>query len=222
MAPVSLLAWRSFKLPRKIAGSNNNETQSVAFGDEMLWLTRLTWAELHGAQLIRWRLDEAVNMIRGLLITDSRRIFDAITRSEGPQLGMRSLRSGEEARGIKGQIIRTETSFRWVNGLAMLADSLTKPGYPARHGTEQFLRDQVWKCTFDSMFESGRRRVRNGKGAFDDEVVESPEISDPLTALLDDQFLGEGTARLLLEKDHVRLRGPSGHGEQHPCMSLMS
>ena len=35
---VSVLAWQSFKLPRKIAGSNNGETQALAFADESLWL----------------------------------------------------------------------------------------------------------------------------------------------------------------------------------------
>ncbi|CAK0810363.1 unnamed protein product, partial [Prorocentrum cordatum] len=144
MANVSILGWRSFKLPRKISGSNNNETQSTAFGDEMLWLTSC------------------------MLITDSRGIYDAILKSESPQLGMRSFRSGEEARGIKEQILRTDVSFRWVNGLAMLADSLTKPGYPARHVMEEFLATQRWKCTFDEMFQSGRRRQRDGKGAFTD------------------------------------------------------
>ena len=37
---VSVMAWRSFKLLRKIAGSNNGETQALAFADESLWLAR--------------------------------------------------------------------------------------------------------------------------------------------------------------------------------------
>ena len=37
---VSVMAWRSFKLPMKIAGSNNGETQAPAFADESLWLAR--------------------------------------------------------------------------------------------------------------------------------------------------------------------------------------
>ena len=35
---VSVMAWRPFKLPRKIAGSNKVETQPLAFADESLWL----------------------------------------------------------------------------------------------------------------------------------------------------------------------------------------
>ena len=75
------MAWRSFKLPMKIAGSNNGETQATAFADESLWLARLAWSEMHGAPMRRWHLAEAVRQVGGMLITDSRGIFDALTRS---------------------------------------------------------------------------------------------------------------------------------------------
>ena len=98
---VSVVSWRSFKLPRKIAGSNNGETQALAFADESLCLVRLAWSEMHGAPVRRWHLDETVRQVGGMLITDSRGIFDALTRSESPQLRHRSSRTGEEARVIK-------------------------------------------------------------------------------------------------------------------------
>ena len=69
---VSVMAWRSFKLPRKIAGSNNGETQALAFADESLRLVRLAWSEMHGASMRRWQLDETVRQVGGMLITDSR------------------------------------------------------------------------------------------------------------------------------------------------------
>ncbi|CAK0795828.1 unnamed protein product [Prorocentrum cordatum] len=202
MANVSILGWRSFKLPRKISGSNNNETQSTAFADEMLWLSRLMRAELHGVEPTRWKLDDTVKIVPGMLITDSRGMYDAILKSESPQLGMRSFRSGGEARGIKEQILRTGVSFRWVNGLAMLADSLTKPGYPARHVMEEFLTTQRWKCIFDEMFQSGRRRQRDGKGAFADAPEEAAiggegGFLDPLESSCDDSCFSESTRSLM-------------------------
>ena len=66
---VSVVSWRSFK-----------------FADESLWLVRLAWSEMHGAPMRRWHLDERVRQVGGMLITDSRGIFDALTRSESPQL----------------------------------------------------------------------------------------------------------------------------------------
>ena len=74
---VSATSWRSFKLPRKIAGSNNGETQALAFADESLLLVRLAWSEMHGAPMRRWHLDETVRQVGGMLITDSRGISDA-------------------------------------------------------------------------------------------------------------------------------------------------
>ena len=94
-------ASRSFKLPMKIAGSNNGETQATAFADESLWFARLVWSEMHGAPMRRWHLAEAVRQVGGMLITDSRGIFDALTRSESPQLRLRSSRTSEEARSIQ-------------------------------------------------------------------------------------------------------------------------
>ena len=126
---ASVVSWRSFKLPRKIAGSNNGETQALAFADESLWLVRLAWSEMHGASMRH--LDETVRQVGGMLITHSRGMFDALTRSESPQLRLRSSRTGEEARGIKEQCAVSDARIHWVNTSTMLADSLTKTGYPA-------------------------------------------------------------------------------------------
>ena len=42
---VAVMAWRSFKLTRKIAGSNDGETQAPSFADESLWLAQLAWSQ---------------------------------------------------------------------------------------------------------------------------------------------------------------------------------
>ena len=93
---VSVMAWRSFKLPRKIAGSDNGETRALAFADESLWLVRCFDAALafgrNGPTSGRYASSQI-----------PRGIFDALTRSESPQLRLRSSRTGEEARGIKEQ-----------------------------------------------------------------------------------------------------------------------
>ena len=167
------MAWRFFKLLRKIAGSNNGETQTLAFADESLWLARLAWSEMHAAPMRRWHLDEAVRQVGGMLITDSRSIFDALTRSESPQLRLRSSRTGEEARGIKEQCAVSIARIHWVNTVTMLADSLTKPGCPARAVMESFLVKKRWRGTFDPTFESGASLFN------DDEVNDINPLTDP-------------------------------------------
>ena len=58
----------------------------------------------------RWHLDETVRQVGGMLVTDSRGIFDALMRSESPQLRLRSSRTGEEARGYQGTVGRLRCS----------------------------------------------------------------------------------------------------------------
>ena len=169
---VSVMAWRSFKLPRKIAGSNNGETHALAFADESLWLARLAWSEMHGASMPRWHLDETVRQVGGMLITDSRGIFDALTRNEPPQLRLRSSRTAVEARGIKEQCAVSDARIHWVNTSTMLADNMTKIGYPARAVMESFLVKKRWRCTLDPTFESGKRRKARGAHLFNQEDLD--------------------------------------------------
>ena len=119
-----------------------------------------------------------------------RSIFDALTRSESPKLRLRSSRTSEEARGIKEQRAVSNARIHWVNTLTMLADSLTKPGYPARAVMESFLVKKRWRCTFDPTFESGKRRKARRAPSFNDEDLDD---INPLTdsvafdALLQDE-----------------------------------
>ena len=92
---VSVLSWRNFKAPRKIAGSNGAECQAMDFGEEQLWLLRLMWCEFHGIKVERWQLNKVVQEVPGLLITDSKGLYDAMCRHESPQLKLRSMRRGE-------------------------------------------------------------------------------------------------------------------------------
>ena len=198
------MAWRSFNLPRKIAGSNKGETQALAFSDESLWLVQLAWSEMHGASMRRWHLDETVRQKgRGMLITGSRGNFEALTRSESPQLRLRSSRTGEEARGIKEQCAVCDARIHWVNTLTVLADNLTKIGHAARAVKESFLVKKRWRCTFDPTFESGRRRKERGAPLFNQEDLD--EIN-PLTesvafdTLLQDESLSEDVREIMRMK----------------------
>ena len=109
-----------------------------------------------------------------MLITDSRGIFEVLTRSESPQLRLWSSR-------IKEQCAVSDARIHSVNTSTMLADSLTKTGYPARAVMESFLVQKRCRCTFDSTFESGRRRKARGALLFSQKDLD--EIN-PLTDFL--------------------------------------
>ena len=162
-APANVLAWRSFKLPRKVAGSNGGESQTLSFAEEAQWLVRLAWAEVHGTPLIRHQLHEAVRQISGALVTDSRGIYDASVKSESPQKGLRSPQSGVELEMACDDALRCGTILRWSHGGAMLADTLAKRSALARRTFELFLsNNQRWRLVYDPKFQSERRRTRAG------------------------------------------------------------
>ena len=136
-------------------------------------------------------------------MTDSRGIYDALTRSESPQLRLQSSRTGGEARGIKEQCAVSDARIHWVHTSTMLADSLTKTGYPARAVMESFLVKKRWRCTVDSTFESGKRRKARGASLFNHEDLD--EIY-PLTesvafdTLLQDESFSEDVREIMRMK----------------------
>ena len=92
----------------------------------------------------------------GAIIMDSRGVFDAATRSMSPLHGLRSTRAGYELTLSINQALQIGTGLRWANGLAMIADSLTKRG--DRKVILQLLSaGQRWRLVHDEKFTSGRK-----------------------------------------------------------------
>ena len=118
--------------------------------------------------------DAAVRASRGLLITDAKSIYDAITRSETQGLGLQEKQSALELLGVKEQIQRDGTDLCWVHSQAQLADGLTKVG--ARPVIEKFLEEQLWACKYDPAFESAKKRSQARKPVFADLVGGFPTV----------------------------------------------
>ena len=85
----------------------------------------------------------------------------------------------------------------------MLADNLTKNGYPACAVMESFLVRKRWRCTFDPTFGSGRLRKDRGAPLFNQEDLD--EVN-PLTesvafdTLLQDESLSEDVREIMRRK----------------------
>ena len=83
----------------------------------------------------------------------------------------------------------------------MLADSLTKTGYPARAVIESFKKR--WRCTYDPTFESGRRRKARGAPLFSQGDLDKINPSTDLVAfdtLLQDESLSEDVREIIRMK----------------------
>ena len=124
---VSVINWRSGRTPRQCLGSNGAEVQAVTEAEDVTFKVRAMWSDMHGEKLTKQNLYEKVRQgIGGALVVDTR------------------------------QIIQVMTKFRWVNGLAQLADCLTKAG--ERRVFLQFMaRGQSWRIIHDEQFTAGRK-----------------------------------------------------------------
>eukprot|EP00435_Cladocopium_sp_Y103_P019899 s669_g4.t2 len=153
---VALLNWKSSKTPRQTLGSNGAEVQSITEGEDMCFRLRGLIAEIHGMQLERRKVHEMVrDNTHGAIIMDSKGIFDSMKNTSALH-GLRSSRAGYELTISINQAKMVNTHLRWVNGHAMLADSLTKGN--SRHVILQFLASgQRWRLIFDEKFVSGKR-----------------------------------------------------------------
>ena len=154
---ISVVLWKSQKAPRASLGSNGSEVQSITVGEDFVFLLRALWCELNGVVLERYHWQNIIaHYTTGALMMDSRGIFDAATRNESALHGLRSSRAGYELSAAVTQAKKLNTDMRWVNGGAMLADTMTKKD--ARKSWQMFLSlGQLWHVRHDPSFESFRK-----------------------------------------------------------------
>ena len=174
VSKMSLLAWRTWKLKRRAVGSNDAEVQSILETEDVLFRSRVLWAELHGAgkHVASTRgfdmvdaMEAVARLVRGILCTDSRGGFDAIEVSESPLLGLTNLRAALQAFQLRDNLRRTGCTLRWVASDYNLADGLTKKRPEARIGLERFLKSWLWAIAFDASFTAAKKNKRQGRTA---------------------------------------------------------
>ena len=154
---VCVLNWKSSKTPRQCLGSNGAEVQAITEGEDITFRIRAMWAEIHGIRLTKSNLYDSVrDTTVGAVVMDTKGIFDAMTRNVSALHGLRSSRAGYELTLSVQQAMRIATKLRWVNGLAQLADCLTK--FNQKKLFLQFLAGgQKWKLVFDKKFVAGKK-----------------------------------------------------------------
>ena len=155
---IAIVNWKSSKTPRQCLGSNGAETQAITEGEDTTFRVRAMLAELFGHSFKD--KDELYVKIReltsGAIVMDSRGVYDAATRNMSALHGLRSTRAGYELTLAVQQAKQIGTQLRWVNGLAQLADSLTKRG--DRKAILQLLMSyQRWRLVHDEKFTAGRK-----------------------------------------------------------------
>ena len=83
--PLNVVSWRSTKAPRESLGSNGSDVQAITIGEDLVFLMRAMWMEIHGVLPIRGEISQQVkDNTHGVLVMDSRGIYDAMVRHLGP------------------------------------------------------------------------------------------------------------------------------------------
>jgi hypothetical protein len=162
---MSILAWKSWKLKRVSIGSNDSEIQSLVEAEDVLFKGRLMWSELHGAYVDETdyikRADAGVQSVNGLLVTDSKGGYDAITKNESASLGLSNTRSAVQAYQLKESLERDDTRLIWMAADWNLADALTKARLDARQSMMLFLRTWIWRFRFDPAFVVSAKKAKS-------------------------------------------------------------
>lgn len=124
-ADVSPIYWRSAKIDRTCRSPACAETIASLDGeDDMLYL-RVLWFEICGGILDPRYPNKAARETTGILVTDSRNLYDKMQRATVCIKGAEK-RSDIEAISLRENAEDSGIHFCWVHGGAMIANALTK------------------------------------------------------------------------------------------------
>ena len=164
VCPMTLLAWRTWKLRRKALGSNDAEVQSIYEAEDQNFRVRLLWTEIHGARDPRRLREDLVEasenqclQVKGILCTDSRGGYDAIEKNESPLLGLSNMRAALQAFSLRENLARVACELRWLASDYNLADSMTKKKPESRLALQKYLQTRHWAIAFDSAKRSKKQ-----------------------------------------------------------------
>ena len=154
---MNYITGRGWKLERGSKSSNEVEIQSMNATENTLYRTRLVWAEINGfgykyGKNYPDRAKACVGQVRGILATDSKGVFDAVTAQESDSLGMKDERSATEALQLRQRIEDPSLKFVWLSPDWNLADGMTKLKPDCRRPMEDFLKTGYWRLKYDPDF----------------------------------------------------------------------
>ena len=118
---LNLVAWRTWKLKRKAISTNDGEIQCILEGEDHNFRTRFLWSQLNGCCALPpgdhlQRANYMMQYTKGIIATDSKGGYDAVTKSEGPMLGLSNARSALQAYQLREQLAESFCRLIWISG----------------------------------------------------------------------------------------------------------
>ncbi|CAE7382440.1 unnamed protein product [Symbiodinium sp. KB8] len=162
---ISPIFWQSAKIQRACRSSAAAETHAAADAEDELYAIRLQVGEFLGHSVFLWSCDESVKMVPGVLVTDSKNLYDRLNRTVLTFKGAEK-RANIESLCLKESMSSTNLKLRWVNGDSQLANSLTKET-ELHQLFEYHRRKGQWRIVYDPELVSGRKRKQMGVDRLD-------------------------------------------------------
>ena len=158
LSKVTLLSWRSGKIGRKCRSPACAEIHAVVNAEDELYHMRYLWSELNHPPgcLMRLSADNIVMLSPGIVVTDSKNLYDRLDK-DTPTIKGEEKRATIEALALKDSATDSGTMIRWVHSDAQLGNSLTKPTEKGQIHL-YFQMGQKWRIVYDEKMKSARRR----------------------------------------------------------------
>eukprot|EP00435_Cladocopium_sp_Y103_P042170 s2053_g11.t1 len=164
MEKVTPIAWHANKIDRVVRSPGAAEATAAVNGEDLLYHARFQWGEILGPETNIFERDQTVNRVVGVLISDSRNVYDRLSTEELAPKGAER-RTGLELLCIKHAQRHNGVIVRWVHSEAQLGNALTKPG--AKEIELFYQLNGQWRIVSDEKMRSARKRRESGLQALD-------------------------------------------------------
>ena len=124
-AMISLTSWKSYRLKRKVVNTLAAECQALVAGVGNAHWHRFIMLEAQGEAIKDQDWEEHVARIPYLAITDSKSLFDTLSKQNCPYSQVEDKRTAIDISIVK-QELKGSGTVRWIDGRNMISDSLTK------------------------------------------------------------------------------------------------
>ena len=129
---VTIASWKSYKIKRCTVNTLSAECQSMLQGIGSVHWHRFFLAESQGESMSLERWEEQISRTPFIAVTDSKSLYDTATKCRNIASQIDDKRTAIDVAILKRDLAKTQGQVRWVAGVNMISDSLTKrmsPGF---------------------------------------------------------------------------------------------
>ena len=119
MSRVNLVHWGSTKIERMCRSPPSAECRAAVNGEDQLYMIRLQLFEMQGGQSVQEKAESQAAEIAGVVITDSKNVFDRLRDTIFVLKGAEK-RISVELLALKEAQVANKVAIRWVHSDAQL------------------------------------------------------------------------------------------------------